>query len=182
MRKLIPLLIISVIVSCTQARPKPQVIPPGWIKHGLPDGWTVYTPPHFTDSVLRDADSGSAYLLSTTDNMRLKVTAYTGLLRNREDSKRCRLSSQVAIAENDIENDETDYYGKANKIFRQRIDTIGGRIAIIKTPVVTGRNWVGLSISDCSSGRRLSIAGDSLSAAQEARAIQIFETVNLSVH
>lgn len=182
MRNLIvSLIILSVLIaSCGPARPKPQVIPPGWVRHKLPEGWTVYLPPGFTDSTLRSTDAGSGYLLLANESLQLKVIAYTDAIRAGANSKRCRLSTQVALAEDAIKNDETDYYEKANKLFRQRIDTIAGRIAIIRTPVVTGRNWVGVSISDCSSGRRLSITGDSLSATQEARALQIFETIGLS--
>jgi|GEM_PF-5669395 len=184
MRKLIASLLgLSILIaSCGQGQLKPQVIPPGWIRHNLPDGWIVYLPSGFTDSLLRDADAGSGYLLSTSENMRLRLVSRTDVLYSQANSKRCRLSSQVALAEDAIRNDETDYFGKDNKIFRQRIDTIAGRIAIIKTPVVTGRNWVSVSISDCGSGRRLSISGDSLSAAQEARALQIFETIGLSAN
>jgi hypothetical protein len=167
--------------SCRQQNNKPVVINPNWTKRSLNNGWTIYLPKQFIDSTLRGIDSQLGYILSGADSILLNYDSGGSLLlKGKLSNNYCDFSNQVKMAKTEIENDEQDYFAKADKIYNLRIDTIDKKVAIIRTPIVKGKHKVEIQIKDCKSEKWLSIYGENFSQEKEKLILKIFETIEFT--
>jgi hypothetical protein len=177
----LPIIFFLSFSSCRQANNKTVIINADWTKRNLNNGWTIYLPKHFKDSALKGIDSQPGYISSKSDSILLNFDSGGELLiKGKLSSNYCDFSNQVKIATEEVKNDDQDYFGETNKIYHLRIDTIDKKVAIIRTPILKGKNRVEINIKDCESGKWLSIHGENFSEEKENLILKIFETIEFA--
>ncbi|MGG9960661.1 hypothetical protein [Ferruginibacter sp. SUN106] len=176
---LIFLLFFLQLFSCTQTATKARIINPTWTKRNLPNGWSIYLPVAFKDSVLHGIDSQPGYIVSKADSILLNYDSdRERTLKGKLNYDPCDFAYQVKMAKETIQNDEQDYFHEANKLYHLKLDTIDGKVAIIRTPIIKGQQRVEIQIRDCKSESCLSIYGQNFSAQQEQLVLEIFSTLS----
>ena len=174
----LPIFFYLSFFSCRQTSNKTVIINPDWTKRNLNNGWTIYLPKYFKDSALKGIDSQPGYISSKPDSILLNFdSGGEHVLKGKLSNGYCNFSNQVKIATEEIKNDEQDYFGESSKIYNLRIDTIDKKVAIIRTPILKGKNRVEINIKDCESGKWLSIYGENFSEERENLILKIFETI-----
>jgi hypothetical protein len=179
--QLLFLLLIVQLFSCTQTTTKARVINPTWTKRNLPNGWSIYLPLAFKDSALHGIDSQHGYIVSLADSILLNYdSGREKILKGKLSYDPCDFAYQVKMAKETIKYDEQDYFHEANKLYNLKLDTIDGKVAIIRTPIIKGKNRTEVQIRDCKSESWLTIYGQNFSAQQELLVLEIFNTISFN--
>jgi hypothetical protein len=167
--------ICVLFIGCKTKEMKIKV-DPTWIKHKLPNGWTISAPSKFRTGNLQGIDSQPGYISSAEDSILLNYDTGIGmLLKNGEFD----FSKEVQNAKSRISNQEEDYSGGIETLYDLRIDTIDEKVAIIKTPKIKGNGQMTISIQDCRTGAWIGIHGKDFNLEREKLVVKIFETIKL---
>jgi len=167
--------------SCNRQNSKNVDINPNWTKRNLTSDWTIYLPKNFKDSALIGIDSQPGFIRCESDSILLNFDSGADvILKGKLSGNYCDFSNQIKIAKGEIENDDQDYFRQEDKIYNLKIDTIDKKVAIVRTPILKGKNRVELQIRDCESGRWLSIYGENFSKEKENLVLEIFKTIEFT--
>jgi hypothetical protein len=167
--------ICVLFIGCKTKKTKIDV-DPTWIKHNLPNGWTISAPSKFRTGNLQGIDSQPGYISSAEDSILLNYDTGTDMLPKNRD---CDFSKEVQNAKSRILNQEEDYSGGIRTLYDLRIDTIDEKVAIIKTPKIKGNGQMTISIQDCKTGAWIGIHGKDFNLEREKFGVKIFETIKL---
>lgn len=179
MKSIISILFFAISLtfsSCRQTTKKENLIHPDWTELILPNGWTLYAPKTFYAKPLQGIDSEPGVINSKQDSVYLQFDSGTEMLKQKE----CNFKNSIREAQKEI---ETGFYKTFYKVPSEHsayIYTIDNKVAVIVTPTVKGHGTVGVSISDCKTGKWLGITGTDLSPEKEKLVLDIFKTIKLT--
>lgn len=155
-------------IGCKNNHTKIEV-DPTWVKHQLPNGWTITTTSKFKIGKLQGIDSQVGYISSSVDSILLNYDIGNDIVPK---NRNCNFSSEYEDAKLRILS-EKEYQSNF------RIDTIDEKAAIIETPRIKGNGQIRISIGECKTGSWLGINGENLNSEREKLVVKIFQTIKL---
>jgi hypothetical protein len=162
---------------CKQPDENKISINPEWVKLNLPNGWSFYAPKSFSTKQLQGVDSEPGIITSTKDSIYLEYDSGKEMTLKRE---KCSFQTSFIKAKHDITGGWYKDFYKVPLVHLAYIDTIDNKIAIIVKPTKKGDGTLGISISDCETGKWLGITGTNLTIEKEKIVLEIFKTIKLT--
>jgi hypothetical protein len=156
------------LIGCKNNKTKIEV-DANWIKHHLPNSWTIYTPSKFKISKLQKVNSEAGFISSLEDSILLNYDTGNYLLLKESDSSFTRIYEKAKLT---ILNE------KENKSNFQ-IDTIDKKIILIKTSKTKGIGETKITIIDCKNGAIIEIYGENFNLEREKQIVKNFQTIEL---
>jgi hypothetical protein len=163
-----------IVVSCKPAS-KNENTGSNLIKLTLRNGWTLLAPDNFITKTLQAIDTEPGFISSARDSIYLEYECGT----EKSKYKDCSFTNKMKEAETAVESNDYKLMYDLPLKHTASIDTIDDKVAIFIKPNIKGQGTLLINISDCESGKWLTITGHNLSAEKEVTILDIFKSIRL---
>jgi hypothetical protein len=144
-----------------------------WVEYELDNHWIFNAPPKTKIIYLRGIDSVPGNIILKSDSIKLE---FDSTFESSMDTI-CSMSNELVHAKSGIAREDYKYLDRVDTLHTVRIDTIGGMVATIVTPVKTGAGATDIFISNCKSHLGLGIYGKNIPASKAELILGIFKSI-----
>lgn len=174
-RHSIYLLTLFAVLSCKSKFKEDAVVDPTWTKISMPHGWQIHLPSGFVYKIAQGIDSNPGYIISKKDSIFLFFDAGEKLLKD----VNCSFAQTMKNKRNEIDSGFYKHVYHVSNGYSAYIDTIDNKVAVIIKPTIAKQGILGISLSDCKSGKWLGLNGRNIPVKQQQLVLQIFKTIKL---
>ena len=145
-----------------------------WVKYRLDTKWAFTAPKDAKIVYLKGIDSVPGNIILPADSVQLEFDI--GFEMSSMDTV-CNLGSEELYAKHQIARGSYKYLDKPDTLHNAQVDTVNGKIAIIITPMKTGRGTTDISISDCKSHTWIGVRGKNIPVSKQELVLAIYRSL-----